>query len=126
VATKAAVQSKGRVTNPAFSHTEHLRTECQIQEESNQLPNSRQSPVLGTREKVTCWRNALLREGLAGRPWVEKEGVVDGWLIIAQTLQSHRDFCRDIIAQLKKLWLKPARHLQTCRPTWTGWHMAGD
>lgn len=50
--------------------------------------------------RVTCYRNVRLEVEQAGGRWIDRESVVDGRLITAQTWESHPDFYRDIFAHL--------------------------
>jgi protease I len=51
--------------------------------------------------KLTCYCNVRLEVELAGGKWVNKESVVDGQFITAQTWESHADFYRDIFNYLE-------------------------
>jgi len=46
--------------------------------------------------KMTCYCNVRLEVELAGGKWVNKQSVVDGPFITAQTWESHAEFYRDI------------------------------
>jgi protease I len=52
-------------------------------------------------KKVTCYCNVRLEVELAGGKWVNKQSVVDGTLITAQTWESHAEFYRDILKYLQ-------------------------
>ncbi len=47
--------------------------------------------------KLTCYCNVRLEVELAGGTWVNKESVVDGRIVSAQTWQSHPEFYRDVM-----------------------------
>jgi protease I len=46
--------------------------------------------------KVTCYCNVRFEVKSAGGKWINKQSVVDGKLITAQTWESHPEFYRDI------------------------------
>lgn len=50
--------------------------------------------------KLTCYCNVRLEVELAGGKWIDKESVVDGRIVSAQTWQSHPDFFRDVMTCL--------------------------
>ena len=50
--------------------------------------------------KMTCYCNVRLEVELAGGQWVNKQSVVDGPFITAQTWESHAEFYRDIFKYL--------------------------
>jgi protease I len=52
--------------------------------------------------KLTCYCNVRLEVELAGGTWVNKESVVDGRIVSAQTWQSHPEFYRDVMACLAR------------------------
>ena len=47
--------------------------------------------------RVTCYCNVRGEAELAGAKWIDRESVVDGRLITAQTWESHPEFYRDIL-----------------------------
>ncbi|MGY8687420.1 MAG: DJ-1/PfpI family protein, partial [Verrucomicrobiales bacterium] len=49
---------------------------------------------------VTSYCNVRLEVALGGAEWIDKQSVVDGKIISAQTWESHADFYRDIFEQL--------------------------
>ncbi|HEY2953306.1 MAG TPA: DJ-1/PfpI family protein [Verrucomicrobiae bacterium] len=49
---------------------------------------------------VTCYENVRLEVDYAGGRWLNKESVVDGKIITAQTWESHPQFYRDIFARV--------------------------
>ena len=51
--------------------------------------------------KVTCYENVRLEVAQAGGKWINKQSVVDGNLVTAQTWESHADFYRDIFRCLE-------------------------
>ena len=50
--------------------------------------------------KVTCYENVRLEVAQGGGTWINKQSVVDGHIITAQTWASHADFYADIFAAL--------------------------
>lgn len=52
--------------------------------------------------KLTCYCNVRLEVELAGGTWIDRESVVDGRIVSAQTWQSHPEFYRDVMACLAK------------------------
>ncbi len=55
---------------------------------------------LVTGKKVTCYKNVRFEATSCGAIWVNKQSVVDGKLITAQTWESHPEFYRDIFRHL--------------------------
>ncbi len=51
--------------------------------------------------KLTCYRNVRLEVTGAGGQWIDRQSVVDGHLITAQTWESHAQFYRHIFEHLK-------------------------
>ncbi len=51
---------------------------------------------------LTCYTNIQFEVEQAGANWVDKESVIDGNFITAQTWESHPEFYRDIFKQLNK------------------------
>lgn len=49
---------------------------------------------------VTSYCNVRMEVTTCGGKWIDKESVVDGKIITAQTWESHADFYRDIFEQL--------------------------
>lgn len=47
-------------------------------------------------KRVTCYRNVRLEVQYAGGTWIDKQSVVDGNIVTAQTWESHWEFYRDI------------------------------
>jgi len=52
--------------------------------------------------RLTSYCNIRFEVEQAGAKWVNKQSVVDGNFITAQTWESHPDFYRDIFKQLRK------------------------
>ena len=52
--------------------------------------------------RLTSYCNIRFEVEQAGAKWVNKQSVVDGNFITAQTWESHPDFYRDIFTQLHK------------------------
>jgi protease I len=52
-------------------------------------------------KRLTCYRNVRLELELGGGTWVDQPSVVDGRMITAQTWESHPEFYRHIIQNLK-------------------------
>ncbi|MBI4624434.1 MAG: DJ-1/PfpI family protein [Verrucomicrobia bacterium] len=50
--------------------------------------------------KLTCYRNVRMELELGGGTWVDRQSVVDGRIVSAQTWESHPEFYRDIFAGL--------------------------
>ena len=50
--------------------------------------------------KLTCYRNVRLEVEYAGGQWIDRQSVVDGKLITAQTWESHPEFYRHIFERL--------------------------
>lgn len=50
--------------------------------------------------KVTCYRNVRSEVAQCGGKWIDKQSVVDGKFITAQTWESHPEFYRDIFRHL--------------------------
>ena len=50
--------------------------------------------------KLTCFCNIRFEVEQAGAKWVNKQSVVDGNFVTAQTWESHPEFYRDIFSQL--------------------------
>ncbi|MBI3417599.1 MAG: DJ-1/PfpI family protein [Verrucomicrobia bacterium] len=50
--------------------------------------------------KVTCYRNVRFEVAQCGGKWIDRQSVVDGKFITAQTWESHPEFYRDIFQQL--------------------------
>jgi protease I len=46
--------------------------------------------------KLTCYENVRSEVAMAGGKWINRQSVVDGKLVTAQTWQSHAEFYRDI------------------------------
>ena len=51
--------------------------------------------------KLTCYCNIRFEVEQAGAKWVNKQSVVDGNVVTAQTWESHPEFYRDIFNQLR-------------------------
>ncbi|MDP6337338.1 MAG: DJ-1/PfpI family protein, partial [Verrucomicrobiota bacterium] len=51
--------------------------------------------------KLTCYCNIRFEVEQAGAKWVNKQSVVDGNFVTAQTWESHPEFYRDIFNQLR-------------------------
>ena len=51
--------------------------------------------------KLTCYCNIQFEVEQAGAKWVNKQSVVDGNFVTAQTWESHPEFYRDIFNQLR-------------------------
>jgi protease I len=51
--------------------------------------------------KLTCYCNLRHELGQAGAKWIDRQSVVDGKFITAQTWESHADFYRDIFKQMR-------------------------
>lgn len=56
---------------------------------------------LVTGKRLTCYRNVRFELQQAGAKWIDRQSVVDGKIITAQTWESHPDFYRDIFQRLK-------------------------
>ena len=56
---------------------------------------------IGKGRKMTCYENVRFEVGQCGGEWINRQSVVDGKLITAQTWESHPDFYRDIFKSLK-------------------------
>lgn len=56
---------------------------------------------IGQGRKMTCYCNVRFEVASCGGKWIDKQSVVDGNLITAQTWESHPDFYRDIFRVLK-------------------------
>ncbi len=56
---------------------------------------------LGKGRKMTCYENVRFEVSQGGGKWSNRESVVDGNWITAQTWESHADFYRDIFNQLE-------------------------
>ena len=50
--------------------------------------------------KLTCYVNVRSEVTAAGGSWIDRQSVVDGRIISAQTWESHADFYRDIFANV--------------------------
>ncbi len=50
--------------------------------------------------KLTCYCNVRLELELGGGTWIDRQSVVDGKIVSAQTWESHPEFYRDIFAGL--------------------------
>ena len=55
---------------------------------------------LGKDRKVTCYENVRFEVSQGGGKWIDKQSVVDGNWITAQTWESHAEFYRDIFEQI--------------------------
>jgi len=51
--------------------------------------------------RLTCYCNVRHELEHAGAKWIDKQSVVDGKIISAQTWESHADFYRDIFKRLR-------------------------
>jgi protease I len=56
---------------------------------------------LANGKQVTCYSHVKREAELSGATFVDREAVVDGRIISAQTWQSHPDFYREIFARLR-------------------------
>jgi protease I len=56
---------------------------------------------LGRGRKLTCYCNIRYEVESAGATWVNRQSVVDGKIITAQTWESHPEFYRDIFKNFK-------------------------
>jgi len=46
--------------------------------------------------KLTCYRNVRMELELGGGTWIDRQSVIDGRIVSAQTWESHPEFYRDI------------------------------
>lgn len=51
-------------------------------------------------KKMTCYCNVRFEVTQCGGEWIDRQSVVDGKMITAQTWESHADFYRDIFAAI--------------------------
>ena len=51
---------------------------------------------------LTCYTNIRFEVEQAGAKWINKESIIDGNFITAQTWESHPEFYRDIFTELKQ------------------------
>lgn len=51
---------------------------------------------IGGGRRLTCYRNVRLEVEHCGGTWIDRQSVVDGHLVTAQTWESHAEFYRDI------------------------------
>ena len=56
---------------------------------------------IATGRKLTCYCNIRFEVESCGAQWIDRQSVVDGNMITAQTWESHPDFYRDIFHQLE-------------------------
>jgi protease I len=56
---------------------------------------------IGKGRRMTCYCNVRFEVAACGGKWIDRQSVVDGNLITAQTWESHPDFYRDIFQALK-------------------------
>ena len=56
---------------------------------------------LGRGRKLTCYCNIRCEVESAGATWIDRQSVVDGRIVTAQTWESHPEFYRDIFKNLK-------------------------
>ncbi|MEO8428309.1 MAG: DJ-1/PfpI family protein [Verrucomicrobiota bacterium] len=52
--------------------------------------------------RLTCYENVRLEVAQCGATWINKQSVVDGKIITAQTWESHPEFYRDIFKHLNQ------------------------
>jgi protease I len=57
---------------------------------------------LGRGRKLTCYKHVRLEVESNGGRWIDKQSVVDGKIITAQTWESHPEFYRDIFGNLER------------------------
>jgi protease I len=56
---------------------------------------------IGPGKELTCYENVRFELESCGGKWIDRQSVVSGNLITAQTWESHPEFYRDIFAHLK-------------------------